>query len=613
MRVARAFVARCVKRRVSHALKLRVGPLAACMAACWLWPVAVKAQDVRVGLFTLHPPAAITVRAAEGELRWRTCPLCKQKTGASVSLRASRDELVVDGASRSSELTLNGNYRLEAGELPSVNLRFPLHIDAREDRLRLSVTMPQEEYVADVLAGEASDSWKDEALKALAVAVRTYAVRFRGAHAKDGFDFCDTTHCQVVRWNSRNPRARAAVEATTGEILEFEGAPARTYYHQNCGGMVAASNEMWPDIYATYLRGHTDPYCGVSGEMKWHSEIALADVDAALRAAGLAPPKGWSEIDIAGRSASGRAQRLRLSGGAAVDFLISASSFRYAVSRSLGWNKIRSDLFEVRTEGARALFFGRGAGHGVGMCQTGAEEMAVEGKDYRAILDFYYPGTQLTKQDAATQWQKRSSEHFELESMAPDQDEAILPLAEKLLSEEEKHVGWDVSFRVQLKIFATMDGYRDQTGQPGWVAASTRGHVVRLQPLATLKNKGVLESTLRHELLHLLIEERARAGTPVWFREGLVLYLSNPSADRLTPEASHDGAAAAAMTTAQMETILQQSQKREEVEKAYLAARARVASLVREHGTETVLGWLSRGIPRSVIAADGNTPTEPAH
>jgi stage II sporulation protein D len=604
LKIARAFAALSGKHRVPHAPHLRVGILAAWSIIQAILPCAARAQDVRVGLFTLHPPASATIRAVSGELHWRTCPSCKEKSGASVSVRASGQRLTIAGADGAPELRLTGNYRIEAGELPAINLRFPLRVEAREDRLSLSVTVPQEEYVAEVLAAEASDSWKDEALKAMAVAVRTYATKFRGAHEKDGFDFCDTTHCQVVRWNSRNPRARAAVEATSGEILQFDGAPARTYYHQNCGGMVAASNEIWPDIYATYLRGHSDPYCVVSGDLKWESVIALADVDAALRAAALAPPKGWTEIEIAGRSASGRAQRLRLAGGAADDFLISASTFRYAVSRSLGWNKIRSDLFEVRTEGDRAVFFGRGAGHGVGMCQTGAEEMAIEGKDYREILDFYYPGTQLAKQGAAVQWQKRSSEHFELETTAPEQDESVLPVAEKLLADEEKNVGWDVSFRVQLKVFATMDAYRDQTGQPGWVAASTRGRVIRLQPLATLKSKGVLESTLRHEFLHLLVEEKARAGTPVWFREGLVLYLSNTSVRESTDDS---------MTLEQMETNLEKSQKLDEVEKAYAAARARVASLVREHGKDKVLGWLSRGIPRSITGGDGDRPAQASH
>jgi stage II sporulation protein D len=574
-------------------------------------PGPARAQDVRVGFFTLHPPAAATISAVSGDLRWRMCPSCKEKSGASVSVRASGDRLAIAGADGSGELQLTGNYRIEAGDLPSINLHFPLRIDAREDHLRLSVTMPQEEYVAEVIAAEASDSWKDEALKAMAVAVRTYATRFRGAHEKDGFDFCDTTHCQVVRWNAKNPHARAAAEATQGEILQFEGAPARTYYHQNCGGMVASSNEMWPDIYATYLRGHTDPYCGVSGDLKWESTIALADLDASLRAAGLAPPRGWNEIAIAGRSASGRAQKLRLAGGFGDDFLISASSFRYAVSRSLGWNKIRSELFEVRTEGDRAVFFGRGAGHGVGMCQTGAEEMAIEGKDYRQILDFYYPGTQLAKPAAATyQWQKRSSEHFELESTAPEQDITILPAAEKLLAGEERDLGWNIPFRVQLKVYPTMDAYRDQTGQPGWVAASTRGHLIRLQPLATLKSKDVLESTLRHELLHLLIEEKARAGTSVWFREGLVLYLSSAPG---TAAPNGTQTTADSMTMDQIETILEHSQKRDEVEKAYAASRARVATLVREHSKDTVLGWLSRGIPRSVTAGNGGRPAEAPH
>lgn len=583
--------------------------------ALGLWPGAARGQDVRVGLFTLHPPAAATITAAGGELRWRTCAQCKEKSGANISLRASGDRLTLVGADGSAELFVSGNYRIEAGELPTVILHFPLHVDAREDHLRLSVAMPPEEYVAEVLAAEASDSWKDEALKAMAVAVRTYAARFRRAHEKDGFDFCDTTHCQVVRWNARNPHARAAAEATAGEVVQSDGAPARTYYHQNCGGMVAASNEMWPDIFATYLRGHTDPYCIVSGELKWESAIALADIDGSLRAAGLAPPRGWTEIAIAGRSASGRAQKVRLAGGAADDFLISASSFRYAVSRSLGWNKIRSELFEVRTEGDRAVFFGRGAGHGVGMCQTGAEEMAIEGKDYRAILEFYYPGTQLAKQPTAAQWQKRSSEHFELASVAPEQDEAILPLAEKLLAEEEKNVGGDVSFRVQLKVFATMDAYRDQTGQPGWVAASTRGRTIRLQPLATLKSKRVLESTLQHELLHLLIEERARAGTPIWFREGLVLYLSAAPGDGAAGSASTGATreAGTPMSIDQMETILEHSQKRDELEKAYAAARSRIAALVREHGKEAVLGWLSRGIPRSIASGDNSRPAEAPH
>jgi len=100
------------------------------------------------------------------------------------------------------------------------------------------------------------------------------------------------------------------------------------------------------------------------------------------------------------------------------------------------------------------------------------------------------------------------------------------------------------------------------------------------------------------------VEEKARAGTPVWFREGLVLYLSNTSVRESTDDS---------MTLEQMETMLEKSQKRDEVEKAYAAARARVASLVREHGKETVLGWLSRGIPRSITGGDGDRAAQASH
>jgi stage II sporulation protein D len=97
-----------------------------------------------------------------------------------------------------------------------------------------------------------------------------------------------------------------------------------------------------------------------------------------------------------------------------------------------------------------------------------------------------------------------------------------------------------------------------------------------------------VESTLRHELLHLLIEARAKPGTPLWFREGLVLSLSTSSSS----------AAAPVMTDSQMETILRQSQKREEVERAYRSSESRVSTLIQQNGKEAVLGWLSSGIPR---------------
>src|SRR5262249_29927934 len=141
--------------------------------------------------------------------------------------------------------------------------------------------------------------------------------------------------------------------------------------------------------------------------------------------------------------------------------------------------------------------------------------------------------------------------------------------------------------KTQLRVFPTLDAYRNTTGQPGWIAAYTRGHRISLQPLAVLRDKSILESTLRHEFTHLLVEARAHTSTPLWFREGLVLYF----ADRDRPSSP------VAMTEAETEAALASAASQESLERAYAAARTRVARMVEQNGKETVLGWLASGLP----------------
>src|SRR5205807_9526990 len=198
------------------------------------------------------------------------------------------------------------------------------------------------------------------------------------------------------------------------------------------------------------------------------------------------------------------------------------------IGRHFGWNQVRSDLYEVETTEDSVIFTGRGAGHGVGLCQAGAEQMAKEGLSYRRILEFYYPGASVALTAQGLQWEKRQSEHFELLTTQPGPDAQLLSVAENLLTVLESDLGWRLNFKPQIKIYPTLDAYRNSTGQPGWIAAYTRGSVISLQPLDTLRNKSILESTLRHEFTHLLVEARAHPGTPLWFREGLVLYLADP-------------------------------------------------------------------------------------
>lgn len=552
-----------------------------------LMPGALRAQQVDVRLFTSHELKAMDIVPTAGDLHWRACPECPEITGKKLSVSPAESELRFGQAGKTKVLYVSGNYRLRSMEGPEFSANFPLQVRNREGGLLVTISMPVEAYVRAVLAAESGDFQKSESMKAMAVAVRTYAARFRGQHMAEGFDFCDTTHCQALRWNAVNPRITAAVDATKDEILWFGGTPAATYYHQSCGGTVAAGTEVWPTVDAPYLKAHADPYCQAGGGLRWESAISITDLDQALRAASIEPPRGWTTVEIASRTASGRAQRLKLLGGNPPTSIVSASSLRFAVDRALGWKTIRSNLYEIRSAVGLIVFSGRGSGHGVGLCQAGAEEMAREGKSYREILSFYYSGTEL-RPAQSLEWQKRASERFDLVSADAGPDSFILPAAERLLKDGEESLGWRLPYRVEIRIFPTMDLYRNTTGEPGWVAASTRGHTIRFQPVKQFPRRGILESTLRHELYHLLIESKTKVSTPGWFREGLVLALTESKLPDTT---------APAMTEKKMEAILQQSKDRAEMEKAYASARSRVLFLIGQYGKPTVLGWLQVGVP----------------
>jgi stage II sporulation protein D len=142
-----------------------------------------------------------------------------------------------------------------------------------------------------------------------------------------------------------------------------------------------------------------------------------------------------------------------------------------------------------------------------------------------------------------------------------------------------------------LKVYPTVSAFRDATGEPGWVAASTRGHTIRLQPTDVLRDAGTLESTLRHELLHMLVEEHARAETPRWFREGLVLYLAQPNTK--TTQGTSLG-----YDPATLEKALRSPASERELREAYATAQAKVVQLVEQNGRETVIRWLQEGMPK---------------
>jgi stage II sporulation protein D len=421
--------------------------------------------------------------------------------------------------------------------------------------------VPMERYVAGVLAGESSVFRSDEALKAMAVAARTYAVRQRGRHAAEGYDFCTTTHCQRLDLDAITPRLESIAGETAGELLWFRGKPAFTPYTRDCGGRTEDAGDVWPDQAMPYLKSHGDPYCTRGATAAWTWAVDPRQIADALLHSQLHAPARLEQVSIARRTASGRALVLTLSGGGEAE-PISASSFRFAIGRSLGWNTILSELYEVQTAGGRVVFQGRGAGHGVGLCQLGADQMGAEGRSYREILAFYYPGTAVGITARGLAWQRLGGDKVALFTTQPERDGAVLALAERAAREWVERTRWPVPPHVEIRVYPDLDSFRNATGEPGWVAGYTQGRRVHLQPAEMLRSRGVLEGTVRHEMLHVLVESCAAPDLPLWFREGLVGCLA-------------DG-------------------------RRHGEAASTVANLIQRYGEATVLDWVSRGLPPEV-------------
>ena len=425
--------------------------------------------------------------------------------------------------------------------------------------------MPLEKYVAAVVAGETAQMQSDQALRAMAVAARTYAIHFRGRHQAEGYDLCGTTHCQRAEPGQVKAKIEAAVAATAGQWMTYRGTAALALYSRDCGGVTEAGE-------APYLTSHPDPYCGHSD---WRWSGAAQDILRSLAGSGLRGPRDLTGIAIARRTGSGRVSEAVLTGpGETVR--ISAESLRLAIGRAIGFATIRSDWWEAHAAGGRIEFVGRGEGHGVGLCQRGAEAMGEAGKSWREILAFYYPGVVVGS------WTRLGSESVALYTTQPEQDGTVLAVAERAAREIARRTGWPVPQRMELRVYPDVDGFRSATAEPGWVGAHTRGTRIDLQPAAVLRARGALESTIGHEMAHVFLESNARAGLPLWFREGLAGYLSGGT----TAEGSVDG--------------IDDRADEQRARAANRAAAARVTGLVRQHGLSKVLDWVRRGLPEAV-------------
>ena len=239
--------------------------------------------------------------------------------------------------------------------------------------------LPVDDYVAQVVAGESPAGAGDAAQQALAIAARTYGLANRGRHRAEGFDLCDTTHCQAVR--AATPRARAAADTTSGRVLLARGRLATVFHSAWCGGHPERPSDVWPgtpdDAGAA---AHDDECIGAPG---WTSELRAADLERAFAAAGM---RGGTlrSLRIVARNRTGRVARIEAEGWS--PSTLSGQEFRTLVGRQLGWQHVKSTLFDLERTSTGYRVRGRGFGHGAGLCVLGAGRRAARGATLESIL-----------------------------------------------------------------------------------------------------------------------------------------------------------------------------------------------------------------------------------
>jgi SpoIID/LytB domain protein len=425
--------------------------------------------------------------------------------------------------------------------------------------------VPLDEYVARVLGGEAAPRSGVAALEALAITARTFALANTGRHQREGFDLCTLTHCQVLR--DPTPAMRAAVASTAGRVLEWRDRPAQVFYTASCGGYSERPSAVWPrSDDPPFLRAHRDSACG--GEPRWAAEISARDLERALRGAGFRG--ALRDVARAGRTGSGRVARLKLA-GLAPD-VIAATDFRTLIGRTLGWHLIKSTDFTVRRRSAGFYFEGHGFGHGVGLCVLGSVRRAEHGDSATDILKAYFPGLKVasvarlrvsppTPAEAAPP-AIASGEPVELDQpVEPDQPDkpdqpvvgqvgqvgrvrpapvrfvlvlppsaepdraAIGALVDRALDRVATAAGRPVPVGLRIVFHPSVASFQRETGESWWSAARTREVRIDLQPPEALRLRGTLETTLRHELAHVIIAPVV-TGRSEWVGEGAAMHFA---------------------------------------------------------------------------------------
>ncbi len=257
-----------------------------------------------------------------------------------------------------------------------------VYVNSGKNSLTIINHVDIDNYVAGVVEAETGYSAPDEYYKIQSIMCRTFAIESEGKHKAEGYDLCDREHCQVFKGrNNRKPEIKLAVAATSGIVLvDSSNKLIFAAYHSNCGGQTDYSENVWK-TERHYLKPVIDSFCVSSRNANWEKIISMKDWEKYL-------VKQTKDYHKPTDSIYCFYQPQRKS-----DYELFGS--KIALTEMRKDFKLSSTFFNIEQNADKIIFSGRGSGHGVGLCQQGAIEMASRGYSYKKILGYYYKGVRL--------------------------------------------------------------------------------------------------------------------------------------------------------------------------------------------------------------------------
>ncbi|MBM2834899.1 MAG: lytB [Candidatus Brocadiaceae bacterium] len=289
-----------------------------------------------------------------------------------------------------SELRITG-LRDGAIELNNIRYRGEIRILQQfNNKFSVIEEVDIESFISGVLGSEMPQTWNEEALRAQGVTARTYAMYKKKVRRNEVYHL-DMLELAYRGMSSESPRLNKIVQDTKGVVMVYDWNIFPAYFHSTCGGHTEDVGSVFGRDSIPPLSGVVCNYCNNSKYSRWSTDISKSEIEKRLREAKVyvSNISTVKAIDPGAGKHGSRVEIVSADGSKEMN----ANDFRLIV----GPNYLYSTAFDSKNNGKSIIFLGRGWGHGVGLCQYGAQAMAEKGFQWTAILKYYYPKIELVR------------------------------------------------------------------------------------------------------------------------------------------------------------------------------------------------------------------------